>query len=151
MYAVQPGTLFTLKCIMKTSPFVLIFTSYLTSIPYFGYMLRIAERPYDRVLFNDRNFDYPNSMWNIVITMTTGTKSILFLLSVVSVGYGDYYPRTLLGRIVIFFVCIWGTTIVSLMVVTLTNTLEMTSLEGKVFVFLHSSQLNQRHSRSCKD
>lgn len=72
MYAVQPGTLFTLKCIMKTSPFIIIFTSYLTSIPYFAYMLRIAERPMNRIVENTMNYDYPNAMWNIIVTMTTG-------------------------------------------------------------------------------
>lgn len=72
MYAVQPGALLTLKCIMKTSPFTLIFTSYLVSIPYFAYVLRIAEVPFDRTLGNKMEYDYSNSMWNIVITMTTG-------------------------------------------------------------------------------
>lgn len=53
-------------------------------------------------------------------------------LIVFVVGYGDYFAKTVLGRIVIFMVSIWGTTVVSLMVVTLTNIFQMSRLEGKV-------------------
>ena len=41
-----------------------------------------------------------------------------------TVGYGDYFPRTLLGRFFDVIIAIWGTFIVSMMVVVLTNTLE---------------------------
>ena len=54
------------------------------------------------------------------------------------VGYGDFYSRTLLGRLVIFAVSLWGTTIISLMVVTLTNTFALSSFENKV---LHRSSM----------
>jgi hypothetical protein len=40
-----------------------------------------------------------------------------------TVGYGDYFPKTILGRCTIFVTSIWGVFIVSLMVVALTNTL----------------------------
>lgn len=72
MYAVEPGILFTLRCVMETSPFFLISVAYLGSIPFFGYMLRIGERPMNRVDGNIMIFEYANSMWNIIITMTTG-------------------------------------------------------------------------------
>ena len=74
MYAVEPGILFTLRCVMETNPFFLIFVAYLGSIPFFAYMLRIAEQPMGRVYDNNMVFDYPNSMWNIIITMTTGKR-----------------------------------------------------------------------------
>ena len=41
-----------------------------------------------------------------------------------TVGYGDYFPLTLPGRIIIFVTAIWAAIIISLMVVALTNTLE---------------------------
>jgi voltage-gated potassium channel len=56
--------------------------------------------------------NYHNAFWLILITTTT-------------VGYGDYYPQTPLGRIIILFVAIWGTLIVSVMVVVVSNTLSM--------------------------
>jgi len=53
-------------------------------------------------------------MWCVVVTMTV-------------VGYGDYYPRTLFGKITTLLVCLWGVFVVSLIVVTLTNILSMES------------------------
>jgi len=111
------------KCVMRKNPFLFVFTAYLMSIPFFGWMLRIAERPFVHIDDSSLGYNYANAMWNIIITMTT-------------VGYGDIYPRTLLGRGIVFFVCIWGTMIISLMVVTLTTIFEMNSLEFKAFNIL---------------
>jgi len=38
-----------------------------------------------------------------------------------TIGYGDYYPKTMSGRIVAFVLCVWGVIVVSLMVVSLSN------------------------------
>lgn len=53
-----------------------------------------------------------NSIWMTVITMTT-------------VGYGDLFPRTMLGRVICILLVVWGIFVVSIMVVVLTNTFEM--------------------------
>ena len=42
-----------------------------------------------------------------------------------TVGYGDFFPRTLIGRMIDVVLVVWGTFVVSLMVVVLTNTLNM--------------------------
>lgn len=49
------------------------------------------------------------------------------------VGYGDIYPETLLGRFVTLGACILGTLLISLMVVSLTNTTELTTGEARVY------------------
>lgn len=36
-----------------------------------------------------------------------------------TIGYGDYYPKTLSGRFVAFALCIWGVIVVSIIVVSL--------------------------------
>jgi hypothetical protein len=56
--------------------------------------------------------NYPNALWLVLMTITT-------------VGYGDYFPHTSIGRIIILIVAIWGTFIVSIMVVVVSNTLNM--------------------------
>lgn len=50
-----------------------------------------------------------------------------------TVGYGDFYPGTLPGRLVIFITSIWGVFLVSMMVVALTNTLKMETSESKTY------------------
>ena len=52
-----------------------------------------------------------NSIWCTIITMTT-------------IGYGDFFPRTSIGRSIIVVLTIWGAFVVSLMVVVLNNALE---------------------------
>lgn len=62
--------------------------------------------------FPDNIEKFENAIWLTIITMTT-------------VGFGDLFPRTILGRGIDVLLVIWGTFIVSLMVVVLTNTLNM--------------------------
>ena len=68
--------------------------------------------------------NFQNALWLTIITMTT-------------VGYGDYYPRTTFGRIIDVILVIWGTFIVSLMVVVLTNTLNMDQSEKRALIVLN--------------
>ena len=63
-------------------------------------------------------------MWLTIITMTT-------------VGYGDFYPRTIFGRVIDVILVVWGTFIVSLMVVVLTNTLNMDQSEKRALIVLN--------------
>lgn len=54
-----------------------------------------------------------NGMWCMIITMTT-------------VGYGDFVPKTHAGRLIGVVGCFWGTFLVSMMVVSLTISAEFT-------------------------
>ena len=60
-----------------------------------------------------------NSVWTIILTVTT-------------VGYGDYYPRTILGRAIVLLACIWGCCFISQLVVTLVQVVEMSDEEKMV-------------------
>ncbi len=62
-----------------------------------------------------------NTIWNVFVTMTT-------------VGYGDFYPKTNIGRIVGIIIAFWGVFIVSLFVVSLSTMLEFDSGELKAFL-----------------
>lgn len=73
--------------------------------------LQIFEREVDD---NFRNITL--AMWNVIITLTT-------------VGYGDYYPKTNFGRFIGIITAFWGVFFVSLFVVALTNTLDLEESE----------------------
>ena len=59
-------------------------------------------------------------MWCIIITMAT-------------VGYGDFYPTTHLGRLIDVVACFWGTFLISLMVLSLSISSELTPQERKAY------------------
>jgi succinate-acetate transporter protein len=73
---------------------------------------------------SEQNFDTTvNSFWLVIVTMTT-------------VGYGDYYPKSNMGRLTGMIMSLWGVFIVSLFVITVTNLLEFSTLEKKSFDIL---------------
>lgn len=95
----------------------------------FGYQLRICERPLTR--FNDSIDNlgvYYNSVWCIIITITF-------------VGYGDYYPRTDLGRFVVIIVCVVGIFLLSVMIVTFIESLKATPIESQTMSLLERIRL----------
>ena len=53
------------------------------------------------------------------------------IITMATVGYGDYYARTIPGRFVTLIAAIVGVFLVSIMVVALTNTLNMNPAEQK--------------------
>lgn len=60
------------------------------------------------------------------------------------VGYGDIYPRTDLGRLVMFFCSLVGVVIISIMVVAVTNELEMSSLQSKAFTVIKKISIKEK-------
>ena len=64
-----------------------------------------------------------NAFWVTIVTMTT-------------VGYGDFFPKSHAGRFVGIIVSMWGVFFVSLFVVTLTNILNFEGGEEKAFHLL---------------
>jgi hypothetical protein len=111
---------------------------FICSILIFALSLRIAERDI-QAIYNTLNqvsegasqkdgtndiSDFSNALWLTIITMTT-------------VGYGDYFPRTTFGRVIDVILVVWGTFIVSLMVVVLTNTLNMDPSEKRALIVLN--------------
>ena len=71
----------------------------------FGYLLRSIEYEVNNGNLNPKTFTLSNSMWCSVITMT-------------SVGYGDYFPKTIFGRLIGFSSAYVGVGLESLVVLT---------------------------------
>jgi hypothetical protein len=111
-----------------------ILFNFTASVLIFGF----AVRSFERAFYEDQ--DYPNippgaskylnyryvwnSFWLVVVTMST-------------VGFGDLYPITHFGRLVIVLACFWGMFIVSQFVYTLeVVTSRFSHGEGKAFELL---------------
>lgn len=123
MFGATPGNVLVLKCMMRDDPFLIVTLMFLGGVSFFGYIIMIAEGPISRV---DTSMDYTsyiNACWGTVATMTT-------------VGYGDMFPRTNFGRIVMIICSMYGVIVVSLMVVTVTNFLTMTTMESASYTVM---------------
>lgn len=90
----------------------------------FAWILKIAESPVNRIELESMDHRYYlNTVWACIVTMTT-------------VGYGDMYPRTQIGRFIMVCCSIFGVVNVSLMVVTIQNSLDMNSSELQSYTVL---------------
>ena len=58
------------------------------------------------------------------------------MVTMMTIGYGDVYPKTVMGRIIGMIVCFWGVFIVSIFVVTLNNMLTFSANEEKAYNLL---------------
>jgi len=122
MNGVYPGSWFAVKCLLKEKPYHGLAVMLLAGMLVGAYLLRVFERP--MVPYTNMDYGvYANAMWNVLVTMTT-------------VGYGDYYPVTLLGRISGIAVCFWGVLCVSMIIITVTTLLNLDSSEEKALLIL---------------
>ena len=109
-FYLSPNIIFTMKSYQKSNPFISLIILFLISWISFALSIRIFEMHYwetYKVILQDWSFIW-NSLWCIFVSMTT-------------VGYGDFYPRTHFGRIIIIFSCAVGIYFISIMMVFLTK------------------------------
>ena len=122
----EGGTKFAIKSEIKERPYTIVISFLTLSILVFGVALRTAERPFMHV--SNKDWDYTwNGMWCIIITMST-------------VGYGDFYPLTHLGRLIDVIACFWGTFLVSMMVLSMSISSELTPQERKAYDFIKKKE-----------
>ena len=122
----EGGTKFAIKSEIKERPYTIVISFLTLSILVFGVALRTAERPFMHVSGKDWDYTW-NGMWCIIITMST-------------VGYGDFYPVTHLGRLIDVIACFWGTFLVSMMVLSMSISSELTPQERKAYDFIKKKE-----------
>lgn len=107
-YSVTPSIFFALKADVKYRPYLLLAPVFLAVVMVIGFIVRSLERPYVSEYKSALDFEYiTNTWWMTVVTMAT-------------VGYGDGYPSTHLGRFVMIIAALIALVVISLYVVTLT-------------------------------
>ena len=122
---------FVMRCLMKKYPLQIMLVVFTVLLFFFSYLLKISERPLMYVIIMrerafDQNYfilydlsDYMNCLWLLIVTMTT-------------VGYGDYTPKTISGRGVIVAACSLGVMTVSLIVFVSKDLFKLTTSETRV-------------------
>lgn len=134
MNGIRAGTQFGIRSVVKTFPYEFLFIVFVCSAIVACYIMTLFERPILFVDSKDEAREFGNigtSLWLIFVTMTT-------------VGYGDYTPKTIGGRAVGVIICIWGMFLTSFFTVTLQNYLEFGAGEKKSFLLLEKLHYKEK-------
>jgi hypothetical protein len=119
----QGGPSFAFKAQLKDRPYLTVSIILVVSILIFGYGLRNIELAFMQKApinkFQDWRYIW-NGFWCIFITVLT-------------IGYGDYYPQTHVGRALAVLACLWGTFLISLMVVSISSSVDFTPQEQMAY------------------
>ena len=117
------GFHFTYKAGIKERSFTFVIIIMGSTILIFGYALRNSEISFVRYV-PEKYFQDWTSIINGFWFMTT---NILLL------GYGDYYPTTLLGRLIAFCTCIWGIILEGILIKSIINHMKMDNKEETAY------------------
>ena len=120
----EENTLFVIKCLLKKRPYQFFIASLIFSILVFSFGIRICELPLAIKLERESFQSYTTTIWMVMITMTT-------------VGYGDYNPKTIPGRTLGFVLCIWGVFLMSMIVIILFQSLELSYEEKQALLIFN--------------
>lgn len=115
---------YLIRSMMRQSPFRFITIMFLFGLFLFSYVYQIVESPLlavDHSVEITGFFDY---CWMVILIMTT-------------VGYGDMYPRTVPGRLLTFFVIVYGAVMISLLVSYVGKKLQLSIGELKAYAVVN--------------
>lgn len=124
----QAGSWFAARGLMATYPGVVLIVLLFGGACVAGWMLYIFESPLSA--YTTIDYSFQNTLWLVLISMTT-------------VGYGDLYPSSTPGRIVVIIACIWGVIILSLVVLALTTQLEPTAAQATSYSLLQRLEFHR--------
>ena len=86
------------------------------SILFFAYLVRVFEQPYFKYKADGELDHFFNAVWLMVISVTT-------------VGYGDLFAHTFMGKSVSICAVLWGSFLTSFVVVAISSSLTHTQDE----------------------
>ena len=136
MYGGEADTIFALKAVQKDQPFLILTCAFCILCVILGIILRMFELV-DKTGGGSVNYMfYTNGIWNIIIIMTT-------------IGYGDYFPKTHIGRFIAVITIVLGTLLVSLTIVALNGIIEFDSNERQAFIILHRTAMRRKLHDTC--
>jgi hypothetical protein len=137
MYGTEASTTFQLKAIQKDHPFFIVSLSFASICVILGILIRMFEVLDISGGGVDNYQFYTNGIWNIIVTMTT-------------VGYGDFFPKTHVGRIISVLSIILGTLLVSLSIVSINRAIEFNTKERQAFIILNRTVLRKKLNETCQ-
>jgi len=119
---------FNIRSLQSEKPFLLFSMFFILAIPKLSFFLKIVEGAFYHLIpdYVDKNMDFSmfsNSLWNILQTATT-------------VGYGDLFPISSLGRAALIMAALIGVACSSILTIYVEKFSYLGHNGKKVYVFL---------------
>jgi hypothetical protein len=109
--------------------------SFISLIGIFGFLLRTFEYGFE----SNENFEYKgNAITNPNFQHYTDTFWVI-IITMMTVGYGDIYPSTHFGRIVVFISALFGTILTSLLIAAMGSFVTFSPKEKKVHNIIYKN------------
>jgi hypothetical protein len=129
--------MFAFKGNVNCNPFEIYGLLFTIIFFFFSYGIRIFERELDGKT-GLQFANYWNCLWCLIITMTT-------------VGYGDFTPSTEMGQFLVIMSCLSGVMLLSMLIVAITNILNLTGNEKSIYIMLERIDLmNEKDAVASK-
>jgi len=119
-YGVKANIRFSIKCLFKMQPMLMIAFLLLATLPFIAFLLRITERPFNDISTMDLG-TFSTALWCTAVTMAT-------------IGYGDYYPYTGLGRLICALTGAWGAVMFSVVVFVIQDGMDLSKRQNTCFL-----------------
>ena len=132
------SNMFIVKLFIKKKPILFFIFIFTTTVIMFSFMIRLCELPL-AVANEDLGFEsFMITLWMVIVTLTT-------------VGYGDYSPKTMPGRFLGFILCLWGIIEISIIVVVLFELLILNYSESQaLYLFNKLGQANKLNKKATQ-
>lgn len=120
----RPSPLTPLKKIISDNPVTVLFAAFIATLSIFAYFVTVFERPgvnrssYPSTILGYKHI-YNQAWWYIWTTMTT-------------IGYGDWYPLTPLGRVSAVLASLCGLVLTAILISAIMNVFQPDSSEAKL-------------------
>lgn len=123
---------FAFKAIQRDHPFITLLLIFIITCSCFGFSLRIFERHYwETKQYKQQDWSYIwNSLWCIFVSITT-------------VGYGDFYPKTHFGRAVLVLSNLVGVYFISMTMYFMTRESILNENEYKAYKLITRLKLRE--------
>jgi hypothetical protein len=127
MFGGRISRLFAVKCLLFEYPLMTILMFQISSSILLAYFIRIVE--------------YSDEFTNNTETQMTEFKylgdALYFVyITYCTIGYGDYFPKTNLGRVFGIITALIGTYLTSITIICLQNRFDLSPIENQVIVFI---------------
>lgn len=125
-YGYEPSPMFTVKALLSTKPEKTCIILFISTSLVFSYWVRIFELPYQRAAGCPQFDNFRKAIWFTIVTLFT-------------IGYGDYYPFTDPGKFISIVLAFWGAVLLALVVVSISNIFAIDGKKKVALTHLHTT------------